>query len=174
MAIFLTFFFLGNIGQENVKTRSSKTQKIEIFPNGLTNDLVQKWPLFQLLFLGNQSRENVLYYILQRKYPFLGYKNKKFKKSKNWDFSKGVTHGFGPKMAIFPTLFVGNKNLENVSYDILKRKNAFLGYKNQKFKKSKSWHFSIFFSLGNIGQENVFYDIIEGKNAFLGYKNKKF
>ena len=77
-------------------------------------------------------------------------------------------------MAIFPTLFVGNKSLENVFYDILKRKNAFLGYKNQKFKKSKSWHISNFFSLGNIGQENVFYDIIEGKNAFLGYKNKKF
>ena len=77
------FFFLGNIGQENVKTRSSKTQKIQIFPKGLTNDLVQKWPLFQLFFLGNQSRENVHYDILQRKYAFLGYKNKKFKKSKN-------------------------------------------------------------------------------------------
>ena len=31
---------------------------------------------------------------------------------------------------------------ENVVYDILQRKNAFLGYKNKKFKKSKNWHFS--------------------------------
>ena len=31
---------------------------------------------------------------------------------------------------------------ENVSYDILERKNAFLSYKNKIFKKSKNWHFS--------------------------------
>ena len=31
----------------------------------------------------------------------------------------------------------------NVFYDILERKNAFLGYKNKKFKKSKNWHFSM-------------------------------
>ena len=41
----------------------------------------------------------------------------------------GLTHGFGPKMAIFPT-------------DILDRRNAFLGYKNKKFKKAKNWLFS--------------------------------
>ena len=99
-------FFLANIGQENVETRSSKTQKIQIFPKGLTNDLVQKWPLFQLFFLGNQSQENVFYDILQRKYAFLGYKNKKFKKSKNWHFSKGVNPWFGPKIAIFANFYL--------------------------------------------------------------------
>ena len=31
---------------------------------------------------------------------------------------------------------------ENVFYDILEQKNASLGYKNQKFKKSKNLHFS--------------------------------
>ena len=45
-------------------------------------------------------------------------------------------------MAIFPTFFLGNIGKENVFYDILERKNAFLGYKNKKFKKSKNWHFS--------------------------------
>ena len=66
-----------------------------------------------------------------------------FKKSKNWDFSKGLTHGFGPKMANFPTFFfLGNIGLESVFYDILERENAFVGYKNKKFKKSKYWHFS--------------------------------
>ena len=45
-------------------------------------------------------------------------------------------------MAIFPTFFLGNIELENVFYDILERKNAFLGYKNKKFEKSKNWHFS--------------------------------
>ena len=45
--------------------------------------LVQKWPFFQLLFLGNIGQENVFYDILERKNAFLSYKNKKFKKSKN-------------------------------------------------------------------------------------------
>ena len=44
-------------------------------------------------------------------------------------FSKGLTHGFDPKMAIFPTSFLGNIGEENVFYDILERKRAFLGYK---------------------------------------------
>ena len=61
-------------------------------------------------------------------------------------------------------------------YDILERRNSFLGYKYKKFKKvekltfstgvspwfwSKIGHFSTFFFLGNIGQENGFYDIPE-------------
>ena len=65
--------------------------------------LVQKWPFFQLFFLSNIGQENVFYNILEHKIAFLGYKKKKFKKSKNWHCFKGVTHTFGPKMAIFPT-----------------------------------------------------------------------
>ena len=72
------------------------------------------------------------------------------------------------------TLFLGNIGKENMFYDILERKNAFLGYKKQKLKKAKNCHFFNFFFLGNIGQENVFYDILERKDAFLGFKNKKF
>ena len=45
-------------------------------------------------------------------------------------------------MAMFPTFFLGNIDQENVFYDILERKNAFLGYKNNKSQKSKNWHFS--------------------------------
>ena len=46
-------------------------------------------------------------------------------------------------MAIFQLFFLDNIGQENVFDDILERKNAFLGYKNNKFKKSKSWHLSI-------------------------------
>ena len=42
------------------------------------------------------------------------------------------------KMAIFQPFFLGNIDQENVFHDILKQNNAFLGYKNKKFKKSKS------------------------------------
>ena len=80
-------------------------------------------------------------------------------------------------MAIFSNFFFfGNISQQNVFYDILERKNAFLGYKNKKFTKSKNWHFSKvvnpcfwsknghfsnFFFVRNIGQQNVFYDILE-------------
>ena len=138
--------------------------------------LVQKWPFFQLFFLGNIARENVFYNILERKNVFPGYKNKKFKKSKNWQFSKGVNPWFWSRSGHFSTFyFLGNIGQENVFYEILERKNVFLFYKNTKFKKSNNWDFSKGdnpwfwskngnfppFFLGNIGQENVFYDILE-------------
>ena len=61
---------------------------------------------FHLFILGNTGNENMFYDILERKYAFLGYKNKKSKKSKIKILQKGLTHGFGPKMAAFPTLFL--------------------------------------------------------------------
>ena len=84
-----------------------------------------------------------LYDILGRKNASLGFKNTKFKKSKNSHFSKGVNPWFSSKNCHFSKFFFwGNIGQENLFYDILKRKNAFLGYKNKKFKNSKEWHFS--------------------------------
>ena len=92
--------------------------------------------IFPNLFLGNIGKENVFYDILERINAFLGYKNKKFKKSRNWHFSKGVNPWFWFKNGHFSNFFfLGNIGEENVFYDILK-KNDFLGYKNKKFKKS--------------------------------------
>ena len=152
--------------------------------------LVQKWPCFQLFFLGNIGQENVFYETLERKNAFLCYRNKKFKKSKNWNFSKRVNPCFRSTNGRFSNLyFLGNIGQENVFYDILKRKNIFLGYKNKKFKSRKADIFpkgltrsfgpkfsilATFLGGGNIGQENVFYDNLERKNASLGYNNKKF
>ena len=100
--------------------------------------LVRKWALFQLFFLGNMEQENVFYDILERKNVFLGYKNKKFKKSKISHFSKGVNPWFWSENGHFSNFFLGNIEKENVFYDILERENAFLGSKNKKFKKSKN------------------------------------
>ena len=81
----------------------------------------------------------------------------------------------------FSTFFLGNIGQQNVFHHILERKNAFEGYKNKKFKKSrhlhiskgvnpwfwsKNGHFSNFCFLGNIGKQNVFDDILEQKHAF--------
>ena len=102
--------------------------------------LVQKWPLFKLFFLGNISQENVVNDILERKNAFLGFKNKKFKNSKNCHFSEGVIPWFWCKNVRFSNLFffLANIGEENVFFDILERKKAFLGYKNKKLKKSKN------------------------------------
>ena len=105
--------------------------------------LVQKWPYFTLFFSGNIGQENVFYDILERKNVCLRYKKEEFKKSKNWDFSKGVNPCFWSKNGhISNFFFSGNIGQENVFYDILGRKNACLGYKNNKFKKSENWDFS--------------------------------
>ena len=45
-------------------------------------------------------------------------------------------------MATFPTSFLGNIGQKNVFYNIVEPKNAFLGYKKKKSKKSKNSHFS--------------------------------
>ena len=69
--------------------------------------LDQKRPFFQNFFLGNIDQENVFYDILERKKtPFKTIK-KEGSKSLKIDifFLKGLIHGFGPKMANFPTFF---------------------------------------------------------------------
>ena len=105
--------------------------------------LVKNWPFYHLFILGNIGQENVFYDIREPKNAFLGYKNIKFKKSKNWHFSKGVNRWFWSKNGHFSNFFfLGNIGQENVFYDILEPKNAFVGYKNKKFQKSKNWHFS--------------------------------
>ena len=52
-------------------------------------------------FLGNIGKENVFYNILERQNAFLNCKKKSWKSREIDIFPKGLTHGFGPKMAIF-------------------------------------------------------------------------
>ena len=87
--------------------------------------LVQKWKFFNLFFYAIYiGQENVFYDILEGENAFLGYKNKKLKKSS--------------KMAIFSIFFLlGNIGQENVFYDIVARKNAFLCYKERSSKRPK-------------------------------------
>ena len=137
---------------------------------------VQKWPFFNIFFWGNIGQENVFYDILERKNAFLGYKKKKFKKSKNWHFSKGVNPWFWSKNGHFSNfVFLGNIGQANVFYDILQRKNAFLGYKNNKFKNLKNWHFSKgvnpwFWSKNRYFSKKNWH-FLKGVNPFLWSKN---
>ena len=82
MAIFPTFFFRQSragkcvLRYSRTKKQLSKLQKHKV-------QKVEKLTFFQLFFLGSIGQENVFYDILERKNAFLGYKNKKIKKSKN-------------------------------------------------------------------------------------------
>ena len=93
---------------------------------------------------------------------------------KNWPF--------------FHLFFKGNIGKENVFYDILERKNAFLGYKNKKFNKWKNCHFSKGFSMVLVKNWPFFHLFLGGQrrpgkcvlrysrtiNVFLSYENQKF
>ena len=106
MAIFPTFFFLGNIGKENVyydilepkndflgyKNNKSKQSKNSQFSKGF-GPKIATIPTF---FLSNIGQENVFYDILEAKNPILGYKNKKSKKNlEKWSFLD-QHHGLTP------------------------------------------------------------------------------
>ena len=93
-------------------------------------------------FLGKIGQENVFYDILEWKNASLGYKNKKFKSWKIEIFPAGVNPWFWSKISHFSIFFfLGIIGQENVFYDILEWKNAFLGYKNSKFLKWRKLRF---------------------------------
>ena len=99
-------FFFPKIRQKKNVWRSSKSQKIDIFPKGLTHGFSQKWAIFStFFFLGIIGQENVFHYILERKNAFLGYKKKMFNKSKNWHFPKGVNPWFSSTNGHFSNFF---------------------------------------------------------------------
>ena len=80
------------------------------------------------------------------KAPFKAIKTRSSKNQKIVFSIEGLTHGFGPKMAIIQTFVLVVIGLETVFYELC---------------------------FGNIGQENVLYDILKRKNAFLIYEKKK-
>ena len=117
MAIFPTLFFRqlrpgkcllrysrSKISFLRYKNKKSKKSKNWHFSKGANPWFwSKKNHFFNFFFLSNIGQENVFYDILERENAFLGYKNTKLKKSKNWHFS----HGFGPKISFFPTFLFG-------------------------------------------------------------------
>ena len=126
-----------------IKTRRAKSRKIDIFPKALTDGFGRKIAIFPTCrFLGYIGQQNVFYDILERKNVLVGYKNKKFKKSKNCHFSKGVNPWFWSK----------NGHFSNFSFQAIQsRKISFIIFQNEKTpfyalktKSSKSRKIDIF------------------------------
>ena len=74
------------------------------------------------LCFGKISQKNVFENILETKKSFEDYKIEKLKKSKNWDFSKGLVHGFGQKVKMWPCFCFSQNKAKNVFDNILETK----------------------------------------------------
>ena len=120
MTIFPTLFFFRNIGQENVfydiaehknaflsyKNKKFTKSKIDIFPKRLTHGFGPKMAIFSTFSLqAIQTRKKSFKIYQNEKTPFQAIKIKSLKSRKIDIFPKGLTHGFCPKMAIFPAFF---------------------------------------------------------------------
>ena len=88
------------------KQKSSKSRKINVFPNWITHGFGPKMTIFPNFFFRHyRPGKCLLRYSRTKKTTILGYKNKKFKKSKNWHFSKGVNQWFLSKNGHFSNFF---------------------------------------------------------------------
>ena len=119
------------LGYKNKKFKKGLLQ-------GYAKVVSKNWLFFHLFFFRQYRPGKCSLLYSRAKNAFLGYKNKRFKKSKYKNVSIGGSPWFWSKIGFFPFFFLGNKGEENVLYYILERKKAFLGYKNTKFKKSKN------------------------------------
>ena len=125
--IFFIYFGQNRIHFRTQKRSFKKAQKIEIFQRGQSMVLVTKIEPFTMSaslanqerkdrFLNNildnldifqeiQAREMSFKIFQNEKTPFQAIKKKSSKTRKIDIFPKGLTHGFGPNMAILPTFF---------------------------------------------------------------------
>ena len=88
-----------------IKTTSSKSRKIEIFPKSIIHGFGPKMAIFNFFFLAIQAKKLSLTIFQNEKTPFQAIKTRSSKSHKIDIFAKGLAHGFGPNMAIFPTSF---------------------------------------------------------------------
>ena len=120
MAIFPTFFFQAIYARkmsftifqnkktafQAIKTRCSKSRKIKIFFKGVNPWFCSKNGHFSnFSFQAIQSRKMSFTILQKEKTPFQAIKRRCEKSRRINIFPKGLTHGFAPKMAIFPTFF---------------------------------------------------------------------
>ena len=171
-----------------IKRRSSKSPKIDIFSKGLTHCFGPKMAIFPSFFFWQYGPGKCLLRYSRTKKCLSWVLKQEVSKSRKIDiFLKGLTHGFGPKMAIFQLFFQA----------IEKRKMTFTIFQNEKMpfqptktRSSKSWKIDIFlkgipmvlvqklpvfqlFFFCNIDQENVFYDFLERKKITFQARKKQ-
>ena len=87
-----------------IKTRCTKSRKIDIFPKRLTHGFAQKLAIFPSCFFQAIQSSKMCFMIFQNEKTHFQAIKKKSTKSRKIDiFPKGLTHGFAPKLVIFPS-----------------------------------------------------------------------
>ena len=85
-----------------IKTRSSKSRKIDIFQKGLTHGIGPKMAVFSdVSSQAIQTRKMYFTIFQNKKMPFQAIKTRSSKSRKIDILPKGLTYGIGPKMEIF-------------------------------------------------------------------------
>ena len=137
-----------------IKTRSSKSRKIEIFPNfnllfwskighfSTFFEAIQARKMCFTIFQNErtpiEARKMCFSILYNEKTPFQDIKNSHLKSQKIKIFAKGLTHGFGQKLAIFH-LFCQVIQARRRCFTIFQNeKTPFQAIKKLKFKKSKN------------------------------------
>ena len=86
------------------KQKAQKLKKIDIFSKELAHGFGLKMAIFPtVLFRQYRPGKCLLRYSRTKKMPFYAIKTRTSNSPQIDTFPKGLTHGFGPKMAIFPT-----------------------------------------------------------------------
>ena len=124
-----------------MKTRSSKTRKIKIFAKGLPMVLVQNWPSFHLFFQALQTRKMCCTIFQNDKMPLQAIKTASSKRGKIAIFAKGLTHGFGPKLAIFQSFFQALQSRKMCFTIFYNKKTPFQAIKTASSKSGENCDF---------------------------------
>ena len=164
-----------------------KVVQLTYFQTGKPIVLVQKWPFLTFLFSAIQARKMSFTIFYNEKTPFQAIKTTSSKSRLIDIFPNGLSHGFGPRMVIFPTFSFQAIQARKTSFTIFYNgKKAFQAIKTRSSKSGKSdtypkglTHdfgskmviFPFFFWLYRLGKYLLRYS--RKKNAILGYKNKK-
>ena len=156
-----------------IKTRISKSQKIDIFLKGLTHRFAPKMPIFPTFF-SKAIQARIIFFMIfwNEKTPFQTIKTKSSKSRKIDIISNGLTHGFGPKIVIFPT-FVFAIQAKKMSFMIFQNERTpFQAVKKRSSKSPKMAIFPTFFQA--IYASKMCFTIFQiEKTAFLSYKNQE-
>ena len=86
-----------------IKTKTLESRKIKIFPKGFNPKMAIRPNFF---FQAIQARKISFTIFQNKKSPFQAIKTRSSKSRKIDIFPKWLTHGFGPKMAIFSIFFL--------------------------------------------------------------------
>ena len=122
-----------------IKTKSSKNRKIDIFPKGLTHGCGAKIFHFSNFFF--QARKMCFTIFQNEKTVFWAIKTRTSQCQIIDILPKGLTHGFSPKLAIFPSFFCLQYTPGKCLLRYSKTKKRLSQLKNQEVQKIENQTF---------------------------------